>query len=134
MKIPWPAASRANCQLTGQVCLGTSSEGSNFLMSDMQPFDFALATYGIGKAVEAVADDTVDPLDACNRQGLSELVRNSIHIVSPGSIKCMGRARRSLQAGAGRFRLHVAAARRIDDRAHRAVSGQAHQPSDLLNN
>jgi hypothetical protein len=76
----------AHRQATGQVCLGTSGEGSNLLMSDMQPFDLPLATYSVGNAVEAVAHDAVDALDTCDREGLGEQVCDCVHVVSPGSI------------------------------------------------
>jgi hypothetical protein len=65
--------------------LGTSREGGNLLMPDMQPFDLSLAAYDIGEAVEAVTDDTVDALDACERKGLSELVCDAFMILVPVS-------------------------------------------------
>jgi hypothetical protein len=35
IEIPWPAASCANDQIAGQMCLGTGRESGDFLMSDM---------------------------------------------------------------------------------------------------
>src|ERR1700733_4943758 len=68
------------------MCLGASRESRNLLIPNMQPFDRRLTAYGVGKAVEAVAHDAVDPLDASNRQSFGELVRDRVHVASPGSI------------------------------------------------
>ena len=47
-----------------QVRLCTRRKGGNLLMADMHPLDLALAANGIGDAVQAIADDAVDPLYA----------------------------------------------------------------------
>src|SRR5271165_4459635 len=94
VQISWPTAARANREGAGQVSLGTGCECGNLFTTDMQPFDFALATNGIGKAIEAVAHDAVDSLDPCRRQRVGELVRDCAHLVPSGSAKCEGPAAR----------------------------------------
>ena len=64
--------------------LGSGGEGGNLLVPDMQPLDFALPADRIGQAVQAVANDAVDALDACERKGLSGLVCDAFHHLGPG--------------------------------------------------
>lgn len=63
--------------------LGPGGEGGNLLVPDMQPLGFALPADCIGQAIQAVADDAADTLDACDRKGLSELARDAFHNLGP---------------------------------------------------
>ena len=56
------------------MSLGTRREGGNLFVPDMHPLDLAVAANGVGNAVEAVADDAVDPLDTRRREGFGELI------------------------------------------------------------
>jgi len=58
--------------------LRPGGEGGDLLVPDMDPFDLALTAKGIGQAVQAVADDPVNPLDAGGREGLGKLVGNGL--------------------------------------------------------
>src|SRR6516162_3424956 len=60
------------------MCLRTRRESGDFLVPDMHPFDLVLAANGIGDAVEAVADNAVDALDARCSQDLRELISNGL--------------------------------------------------------
>src|ERR1700678_2087703 len=61
-------------------------------MPDMNPLDLALSSQRVGEAVEAIADNAIDPFNARCGQGLYELVGYCFcHFSSPPS-----RDRRSL--------------------------------------
>jgi hypothetical protein len=81
MQISRPAASGANRDLAGQMRFGTGREGGNLFMPDMNPRDLGLPAKRVGQAVQAVADDTIDPLDARLSQNLRELIRYSFRHV-----------------------------------------------------
>ena len=74
VQIARPAAAGADRELAGQMRLGAGREGRDLLVPDMDPFDLALSADRVGEAVEAVADDAVDPLDAGRGEGLRELI------------------------------------------------------------
>ena len=83
VQIAWPAAPRADRELAGQVRLGARRESGNFLVSDMHPFDLALAPNRVGQPVQAVADNTVDPLDTGCSEGFGKLISDSFcHVPS----------------------------------------------------
>jgi hypothetical protein len=54
--------------------LSASREGSDLLVSDMDPFDLALAPQSVGEAVKTIADHAIDSLDARRSQRLRKLV------------------------------------------------------------
>ena len=56
--------------------VGAGGEGGDFLVADVQPVDPAMAAERVGEAVEAVADDAVDPSHAGRGEGLDHLVGN----------------------------------------------------------
>jgi hypothetical protein len=62
VEISGSTAPRAHGQIAGQVRLGAGREGGHLFMPDTDPLNLALATDRIGQPVEAVANDTVDPL------------------------------------------------------------------------
>ena len=63
MQVARPAAARADRELAGQVGLGAGRESGGLLVPDMDPLDLALPAHRVGEAVQAVADEAVDPLD-----------------------------------------------------------------------
>jgi hypothetical protein len=65
VQVARPAASRADGELARQMRLGAGREGGDFLVSDVDPLDLSLASYGISQPIEAIAHDTVDALDPC---------------------------------------------------------------------
>jgi hypothetical protein len=83
MQIAGSAAPRTDRELSGQVRLGAGGEGSGLLVSHMQPLDLALPADRVGEAVEAVADDTVDALDAGRGEGFDELISDGLHGLAP---------------------------------------------------
>src|SRR3984893_18351125 len=74
VQIAGPAAAGTNGELTRQMRLGTSREGRDFLMADVDPLDLALSPQRVSEAVEAIADNAIDPLDASRSQGPHELI------------------------------------------------------------
>ncbi len=76
MQITGPAAAGADGELTRQMRLGARREGRDLLVPDMHPLDLALAPKSISEAVQAVADDAVDPLHARCGENFRELVRD----------------------------------------------------------
>ena len=86
VQIARPATSRADRESSGQMRLRPGGEGGDFLMAHMDPFDVAAAAEGIRDAVEAVADDPIDALDAGGRQGCGKLIGNSCHDFAPPAL------------------------------------------------
>jgi hypothetical protein len=72
--------------------LGTGREGRDLLVTDMHPCDPALPADRVGQAVQAVADDAVDALDAGGREGLGELIGDGCHLSLPGRVRSRRRA------------------------------------------
>ena len=62
MQVAGSATAGTDRELARQVRLCNRRKGGNLLMADMHPLDLALAANGIGDAVQAIADDAVDPL------------------------------------------------------------------------
>ena len=60
--------------------LGAGREGGDLLVADMNPLDLPLAADRVGQAVQAVADDAVNSLDAGRGESFGELVRNCLHV------------------------------------------------------
>src|SRR5258708_4381772 len=54
--------------------LGARCESGDLLVPHMQPLDAAVSAHRIGNAVQAVANNTVDPLDACRGQHFNKLI------------------------------------------------------------
>jgi hypothetical protein len=79
MEVARSTTSGANRDFPRQVRLGPCGERGNLLVSDVQPFDFPLPANGVGEAIEAIADDSVNALDACGSQRCCELIRDSFH-------------------------------------------------------
>ena len=65
------------------MCIRACRESGDLLVPDMQPFDAAVAANGIGNAIEAVADKTVNPLDAGSGQYFDKLICNGLGHVCP---------------------------------------------------
>jgi hypothetical protein len=74
VQIAGPAAAGTNGELTSQMRLGTSREGRDLLVPEVDPLDLALSPQRVGEAVEAIADNAIDPLDPSRSQGLHELI------------------------------------------------------------
>jgi hypothetical protein len=62
---------------------GTCRECGYFLVAHMHLLDFALPTYCVSQAVEAVADDAVNSLDPDCRESFRELICDFFHILHP---------------------------------------------------
>ena len=77
-RLPGPQLPGADGEFTRQMRLGAGREGGDLLVPDMDPLDLPLAAYRIRQAVQAVADDAVNPFDACGGEGLSELLCNCV--------------------------------------------------------
>jgi len=74
VQIAGPAAAGTNGELTRQMRLGTGREGRDLLVPNVDPLDLALSPQSVGEAVEAIADNAIDPLDASRGQRLDELI------------------------------------------------------------
>src|SRR5580658_5301636 len=67
-------ATSTNGQCPRQMRFGTSRKGRDLFMPDVDPLDLALAAERVGEAIEAIADDAINPLYARCGQRLSELI------------------------------------------------------------
>jgi hypothetical protein len=83
MEIAGSAASRSYRKFTGEMRVRSSGKGRHFLVTNVKPFDFAVAADGIGYSIQAVADNAIDTLDARGREGFDELICNGLHICAP---------------------------------------------------
>src|SRR6202000_1824851 len=88
VKIAGPAAPGADHEIAGQLRLGAGRECGDLSGAAVYPVDLALAADRIGQAVEAVADDAVDPLDARRGQRVSKLIGDSSHDLAPAGSCC----------------------------------------------
>jgi hypothetical protein len=78
MQITGSAAAGAHGQHPGQMRLPSGSESCNLLVPDRHPFDPVLPAHGISKAIEAVADDSVDPLHTRSGKYLDKLLGDGL--------------------------------------------------------
>ena len=72
MQVARPAAAGADRQLAGQMRLGTRGKGTGLLVPHVDPVDGSQAPQRIGEAVQRIADDAIDALDArlCNASAM----------------------------------------------------------------
>ncbi|MHC2687110.1 hypothetical protein ACVJDU_008674 [Bradyrhizobium diazoefficiens] len=78
MQIARAAGTCADRKASGHLGFAGGCERRNLLMPDVDPFDGAATPQRLGKSIQAVADDAVDPLDA----GLFERCHEQIgHVV-----------------------------------------------------
>ncbi len=103
VQIARAAASRADRELAGQMRLGSGREGRNLLVPDMEPLDLALPADGVGQAVQAVTDNTVNALDACRCERFRELVGNCFHRLASSEFTLV--VNNSLEATTSRTRM-----------------------------
>jgi hypothetical protein len=64
VQIAWTAASRADCEFSGEMSFGACRESRSFLMSHVNPVDGTKAAERITETVERVAYDAINALDA----------------------------------------------------------------------
>ena len=84
VQIAGAAAPGADGDLARQMRFCARREGCDFFVPDMNPFDFALAAKRVSQAVQAIADNAINSLDARYGKNLRELVRDGFdHISSP---------------------------------------------------
>ena len=74
VQVARPATASANGEVTRKMRLGAGREGGNLLVPDMDPIDLSLSAQGIGEAVEAIADNAVDPPHPRRYEDLRELI------------------------------------------------------------
>src|ERR1700687_586798 len=61
---------------------GAGGKGGDLLVPDMHPLELALAADGVRQAVQAIADNAVNPLDASGCERVGELIRHGLRHVS----------------------------------------------------
>ena len=64
-RLPGPQLAAQTASDAGEVGFGTGGEGGGLFVADVHPFDGAVFAQGVGEAVERVAGEAVDALDAC---------------------------------------------------------------------
>ena len=77
-RLPGPQLPAQTARLAGDMRVGAGREGRDLLVADVQPLDAAMAPQRVGKTVQAVADDAVDPLHAGGGERLDHLVGNGV--------------------------------------------------------
>ncbi len=77
VQIARTATSGADRETTCDMRIPAGRERGDFLVPDMQPLNAAMAAQRIGEAIEAVAHDSVDALNAGGGEGFDHLVCNS---------------------------------------------------------
>ena len=79
VQIAGAATAGADRKLAGHMRIGAGGERGDLFMADMQPGDAAVPAQRIGKAVQAVADNSVNPLDPDGSERLDHFVGNGRH-------------------------------------------------------
>jgi hypothetical protein len=74
VNVSWSAASDADRKIPGQMRVGASGEGGDLFVSNVHPFNFALAPNGVCETIEAVADKPVYTLDPRCNEELDKLI------------------------------------------------------------
>src|ERR1700733_8289361 len=97
MYIARAATAGANRQLSREMSLGASGEGCALFVAHMHPFNGLAAPQGVGEAVERVADNAVDSLDAGIRQRLGHEIRSSLAHRRSSKELLIGRVERALE-------------------------------------
>ena len=88
VQIARAAAAGAYGEGASDMGVGASGEGGDLLVAHMQPFDAAAPANGVGEAIEAVADNAIDPLHARRGENLDHLVGDGLgHRVLLGSAR-----------------------------------------------
>src|ERR1700761_1932194 len=83
MQVAGSAASGADREGVGQMGFGPGGKSGDFFVTDVKPLDLALLADGVGKAVQAVADDAIDALYAGCGEGFGKLFGNGGHGIDP---------------------------------------------------
>src|SRR5476651_1959431 len=74
MQVTGPAAPCTNRKVTCQMSFSARRKGCYFLVPDMNPLDLALPANRVRQTIEAVSNDSVDPLDTRGGERLRKLV------------------------------------------------------------
>lgn len=82
MEVARSATARSNSELTRQMRLGAGRKRRDLLVPHMDPLDLALTPYRIRQAVQAVANNPVDPLDARCGERLRKLIGMVVAILA----------------------------------------------------
>src|SRR5271154_2344220 len=89
VQVPRTATAGAHGEIPRQMRLRACREGGDLLVPDMDPLDLPLPADRVGQAIEAIADDSIDSLDARGGQRLRELVGYRLcHESTPGPATC----------------------------------------------
>jgi len=75
MEVARTAAARADRELAREVGLGAGCEGGTLFVANVNPLDGVQRPQGIGEAVQRVATDAINALDARLGEGLRHEVR-----------------------------------------------------------
>jgi hypothetical protein len=73
MQIARAAAAGADREFPGQMRFGAGGKRGDLLVAEVQPGDPAVAPQRVSEAVQAVADDTINPSHAGSGEGLDHL-------------------------------------------------------------
>ena len=111
VQVARPATAGAHGEFARQMRLRARRKSADLLMPDMDPLDLPLPADRVGQAIEAIADNSIDSLDARGGERLCELVGYRLcHEPTPGCATCCATCR-APQVRAG-YRNHTAIAQR----------------------
>lgn len=74
MQVAGSATTGTHRDAAGEMRLCAGGKGRDLLVAHVNPFDLALATNRVREAVQAVAHDSIDALDARGGERLGELI------------------------------------------------------------
>ena len=123
MQVAGPTTARTHREASGGRRLGTRREGCHFFMAHMHPGDLADPTQAVAQAVEAIAGDAPDALDA----GIDKVVatRSAIVAMSALLFRRLCRRRRRSEPAGGRRNLGVFEPRRQNANSARSWNTSA---------
>ena len=88
MQVAGAAASGADGELAGEMCLGAGGKGGGLLVPHMDPVDLLLLAQRIGETVQRIADHAIDAPHAGNGQGFGHQVGDRAR---HAKLHCLGR-------------------------------------------
>src|SRR5262249_17421452 len=83
VKVARSAAAGTDRKFAAQMRLGAARERARRPLTPMPPSDLPLPADRVGQAVEAVADNAVNPFDAGRGECFGELIGHGFHVPAP---------------------------------------------------
>jgi hypothetical protein len=78
LQIAWPAARRADGELSPEMDLGSGGERGDLIAPEMDPFDLSLTADNNGQTAHTITDDGINALDARDNKRIDDLIDHDV--------------------------------------------------------